>query len=52
VERATLPEQRLITGTLETIEVLVEDAAPQPPTLIIVGRVVELASQLQWFGSG
>jgi uroporphyrin-III C-methyltransferase/precorrin-2 dehydrogenase/sirohydrochlorin ferrochelatase len=52
VERATLPEQRLITGTLGTIEVLVEDAAPQPPTLIIVGRVVELASQLQWFGSG
>jgi uroporphyrin-III C-methyltransferase/precorrin-2 dehydrogenase/sirohydrochlorin ferrochelatase len=52
VERATLPEQRLITGTLASIEGLVADAHPQPPTLIIVGSVVQLADQLRWYGSG
>lgn len=52
VERATTPEQRLLTGTLESIEALVADANPQPPTLIIIGSVVALASQLHWYGSG
>jgi len=52
VERATSPEQRLITGTLATMEELVERAQPQPPTLIIVGAVVALARQLRWYGSG
>lgn len=52
VERASLPEQRLISGTLSTIKKVVEDANPQPPTLIIVGAVVRLADKLQWFGSG
>lgn len=52
VERATSPDQRLISGTLGSIVSLVEDVAPQPPTLIIIGNVVRLASQLRWFGSG
>ena len=52
VERATTPEQRLITGTLATMPGLVEQAQPQPPTLIIVGAVVGLARQLGWYGSG
>ncbi|MDP5052972.1 MAG: siroheme synthase CysG, partial [Congregibacter sp.] len=52
IERATLPQQRLLSGTLATIESLVESAKPQAPTLIIVGRVVELADRLRWYGSG
>jgi uroporphyrin-III C-methyltransferase/precorrin-2 dehydrogenase/sirohydrochlorin ferrochelatase len=52
VERATSPEQRLITGTLATMPELVAQAQPQPPTLIIVGAVVALARQLGWYGSG
>ena len=52
VERATSPQQRLITGTLASMPALVERARPQPPTLIIVGAVVRLAAQLRWFGSG
>jgi hypothetical protein len=41
-----------LTGTLETIEGLVADAHPQPPTLVIIGGVVSLASRLRWYGSG
>lgn len=52
VERATSPEQRLITGTLATMPELVKDAQPKPPTLIIVGSVVALADKLRWYGSG
>jgi len=52
VERATSPQQRLITGTLATMPQLVEQVKPQPPTLIIVGSVVDLAARLRWYGSG
>lgn len=52
VERATSPEQRLITGTIATMPDLVDKARPQPPTLIIVGTVVALAGRLNWYGSG
>ena len=50
VERATRSDQRLITGTLSTICDIVEEADVQPPTLIIVGNVVELADTLRWYG--
>jgi uroporphyrin-III C-methyltransferase/precorrin-2 dehydrogenase/sirohydrochlorin ferrochelatase len=52
VERASRADQRVLTGTLETIEGLVADAHPQPPTLVIIGGVVSLASRLRWYGSG
>lgn len=52
VERATSAQQRLLTGTLGTIEALVASAKPQAPTLIIVGKVVLLADRLRWYGSG
>ena len=48
---AVISRDRL-TGTLATIEALVEDAHPQPPTLIIIGNVVEMAARLRWFGAG
>jgi uroporphyrin-III C-methyltransferase/precorrin-2 dehydrogenase/sirohydrochlorin ferrochelatase len=39
VERATLPEQRTIRGTLETIAELAREAAVKAPALFIVGDV-------------
>ena len=50
IERATLREQRVIIGTLETMVDIVEREKPRAPTLIIVGSVVELNGQLSWFG--
>jgi uroporphyrin-III C-methyltransferase / precorrin-2 dehydrogenase / sirohydrochlorin ferrochelatase len=50
VEKATLPEQRVVEGTLLT---LAEEAKAQriaPPALLIVGEVVRLRAKLGWFG--
>jgi len=43
---ATLPSQRTVDGTLETIAAL---ADPQPPALLVVGAVAGLRSHLRWF---
>lgn len=51
VERASSPEQRVLTGTLATMVTLVEQEQPRAPTLIIVGDVVGLHPQLRWFGA-
>ncbi len=50
VERATSQEQRVLVGTLETMEELVAREQPRAPTLIIVGTVVSLHRDLSWFG--
>ena len=50
VEKATTPQQRVIVGTLSTMCEVVERRQPQPPTLIIIGDVVHLATQLAWRG--
>jgi len=49
VEKATTREQRVIAGTLATIEDLVAQNNLQPPTLLIVGDVVTLREDLSWF---
>jgi uroporphyrin-III C-methyltransferase/precorrin-2 dehydrogenase/sirohydrochlorin ferrochelatase len=49
VERGTLPEQRVIIGDLATLPALVEKNAIKPPTLVIIGDVVNLHDQLAWF---
>ena len=49
VERATLKQQRVLVGTLETMAGIVEQEQPRAPTLIIVGSVVKLHQQLAWF---
>ena len=49
VEKATLPEQRVITGSLLTMEAVVEREKPSAPTLLIIGDVVKLQSTLDWF---
>lgn len=42
VERATLPEQRCVAGTLETLPVLAQVQAVKPPALLVIGTVVSL----------
>jgi uroporphyrin-III C-methyltransferase/precorrin-2 dehydrogenase/sirohydrochlorin ferrochelatase len=44
VERATLPGQRTLRGTLETISKIAREAAVKPPALFIVGEVTALLS--------
>ncbi len=50
VERGTLVEQRVLTGTLASMVDIVAREKPKAPTLIIVGDVVRLHSSLAWFG--
>ena len=47
----TTPEQRTLVGTLEDIVSKARSAAFKPPVLIIVGEVVALRPQLDWFES-
>ena len=51
VERATLPEQRTLRGTLETIVDTVQAAKVAPPALLIVGDVTALAAADSMIGS-
>jgi uroporphyrinogen III methyltransferase/synthase len=45
----TRPEQRTVVGVLEDIVEKVRAEALKPPALIIVGEVVKLREQLNWF---
>ena len=49
VQHGTLPTQRVITGDLNTLPALAEQAGLKAPTLIIVGNVVKLRKKLGWF---
>jgi uroporphyrin-III C-methyltransferase len=46
VERATLPEERCITGTLADLPALAKEHGVKPPALIMVGAVVNLRQEL------
>ena len=48
IENGCCPEQRVITGTLENLASLVGKHQIKSPSLIMVGKVVALAEQLQW----
>ncbi len=48
VEQGTLPVQRTVTATLETIARRAEEEGVMPPSIAIVGPVAELANQLAW----
>jgi uroporphyrinogen III methyltransferase / synthase len=50
IESATLPTQRTVTGTLETIAETVRAEAIRAPSITIVGPVAALAEQLSWLG--
>ncbi len=45
----TRPDQRTLVGTLKTIVGQAQAAALEPPTIIVVGEVVRLRDQLNWF---
>ena len=48
VQQGSLPTQRTVTGTLNSLPMLANAAKLRPPTLIIVGEVVLLHDQLKW----
>jgi uroporphyrin-III C-methyltransferase/precorrin-2 dehydrogenase/sirohydrochlorin ferrochelatase len=49
VQQGTLPTQKVIIGTLGTIVQRCAEEVLEPPTLTIVGEVVALRAQLDWF---
>ncbi|MCC2604912.1 siroheme synthase CysG [Planctobacterium marinum] len=49
VQQATLESQKVVTGTLANILDNPDVATLKPPTLIIVGTVVSLQQQFDWF---
>ncbi|MBD3620121.1 MAG: uroporphyrinogen-III C-methyltransferase [Chromatiales bacterium] len=49
VEKGTTPEHKVHIGNLETLPGLVEQHDIKPPTLIIVGEVVDMHEKLSWF---
>ena len=51
IQWGTTPEQRTLVGTLDDIVPKARSAAFTPPVLIIVGEVVALRPQLDWFES-
>lgn len=50
VEKGTTKDQRLLVGTLKTLPKIVAEEDVHAPTLLIIGDVVGLHEQLQWFG--
>jgi uroporphyrin-III C-methyltransferase/precorrin-2 dehydrogenase/sirohydrochlorin ferrochelatase len=49
VQQGTTEKQRVFVATLNTIQAVVEREQPKPPTLIIVGEVVQLRDKLNWY---
>jgi len=45
----TKPGQRTVIGTLETIADKAAEARIEPPSIIVIGEVVRLREQLNWF---
>jgi uroporphyrinogen III methyltransferase/synthase len=48
VERGTLPGQRTVLGTLQTIAERAAEARVRPPSITVVGGVTALAPRLAW----
>lgn len=49
VEKGTTPQQQVHIGNLQSLPEMVKRGDIQPPTLIIVGQVVQLHKKLNWF---
>ena len=49
IQQGTTPQQRVLTGTLETLPGIVRAGEVKAPTLIIIGEVVRLRERLKWF---
>jgi uroporphyrinogen III methyltransferase/synthase len=48
IQRGTLPDQRVVTGTLETIAGAAAAAGVTPPAISVFGPVAALRSELAW----
>ncbi len=51
IQQGTTRQQRVITGTLATMPVIIAGLTIKPPTLIIIGTVVTLHDKLSWYHS-
>ncbi len=49
VMQGTTPAQQVIIGDLDTLPSLVQRHDVKPPTLVIIGEVVQLHKKLHWF---
>ena len=49
IHRGTTPAQHTVSGTLADIAQKVQEAGLTPPAIFVVGSVVELRQQLNWF---
>lgn len=49
IQWGTRPEQRVVTGTLETIVSVVRSSGITSPAIIIVGEVVKMRDVLSWY---
>jgi uroporphyrin-III C-methyltransferase/precorrin-2 dehydrogenase/sirohydrochlorin ferrochelatase len=52
IEKGTTPDQRVLIGDLNTLPDLVKSNDVRAPTLIVVGEVVDLHNQLNWYKPG
>jgi uroporphyrinogen III methyltransferase/synthase len=52
VERGTLPDQRTVTGTLESIAEVARAEDVRAPSITVVGPVAALGEQLEWREGG
>lgn len=50
VQQGTTPDQQVYIETLDSLPTLADRHQVKPPTIIIVGAVVELHKKLNWFG--
>lgn len=49
IQKGTLDEQRAVVGTLRDIGAIAEREGLKPPSIIVVGDVVRLREDLDWF---
>ncbi len=49
VVQGTTPNQKVIIGNLDDLPLLVQRHDVKPPTLVIIGEVVQLHKKLHWF---
>jgi uroporphyrinogen III methyltransferase/synthase len=51
IQRGTLPDQRVVSGTLETIAAVASEAGVRAPAISLFGPVAALRQDLAWFES-
>ena len=49
ITSGTLPEQKVVTGQLHTIDTVAEQQRVRPPGILVIGDVVRLREKLAWF---